>query len=456
MKFAALPRRPQRRAAASLKAAALLLSFAAVSFNVGAQEEQQKISGYNRERAMSMLGVVKSDLKKNYYDEKFRGIDLDARFKEAEGKIKAATSLGQALGIIAQTLVDFNDSHLYFVPPSRPSRVDYGWQMQMIGDKCYVSAVRPGSDADKKGLRPGDEVWTIDGYGPGRENLWKMKYFYYSLRPRAGMVLVVRKPDGKEEQHDVMAKVRQGKQVMDLSGSGSGGDIWQVLREAEQEDRLDRHRFVEIGEELFIWKMPQFDMGEAEVDDMMSKVRKRKALILDLRGNGGGYVRMLERLVGHFIDRDLKIADLKGRKEMKPLMAKTHGDKVFKGQVFVLVDSESGSAAELFARIMQLEKRGLVIGDRTSGKVMQSRYHGHELGVDTVSFYGVSVTNADVIMADGQSLENTGVAPDQLMLPTPADMAAKRDPVLAHAAALAGIKLDPMKAGTLFPLEWRK
>jgi len=177
MKFAALPRRPQRRAAASLKAAALLLSFAAVSFNVGAQEEQQKISGYNRERAMSMLGVVKSDLKKNYYDEKFRGIDLDARFKEAEGKIKAATSLGQALGIIAQTLVDFNDSHLYFVPPSRPSRVDYGWQMQMIGDKCYVSAVRPGSDADKKGLRPGDEVWTIDSYGPGRENLWKMKYF---------------------------------------------------------------------------------------------------------------------------------------------------------------------------------------------------------------------------------------------------------------------------------------
>ena len=39
-----------------------------------------------------MLNVVKSDLKSNYYDPTFRGMDLETRFKTAEEKIKAATS----------------------------------------------------------------------------------------------------------------------------------------------------------------------------------------------------------------------------------------------------------------------------------------------------------------------------------------------------------------------------
>jgi hypothetical protein len=44
----------------------------------------------------------------------------------------------------------------------------------------------------------------------------------------------------------------------------------------------------------------------------------------------------------------------------------------------------------------------------------------------------------------------------ELILPQGADLAVKRDPVLAHAAALVGVKLDPEKAGSLFPKEWRK
>ena len=113
-------------------------------------------------------------------------------------------------------------------------------------------------------------------------------------------------------------------------------------------------------------------------------------------------------------------------------------------------------AAELFARTMQLEKRGIVIGDVSSGAVMRSREYPHELGVDTVVFYGVSITDADIIMSDGNSLEHVGVTPDEVRLPTAADLAAKRDPVLAYAASLAGVKLEPEKAGALFPLEWRK
>jgi len=93
-----------------------------------------------------MLDTIKDELKRNYYDPAFHGMNLDTRFKEADAKIKQSTSMGQVLGIIAQVLIELNDSHTFFLPPGRSSRTDYGWVMQMIGEKCYVVAVKPGSD----------------------------------------------------------------------------------------------------------------------------------------------------------------------------------------------------------------------------------------------------------------------------------------------------------------------
>lgn len=417
---------------------------------------QSPPSGFDRDRGRTMLNIIKNDLKKNYYDPNFHGMDVDTRFKEAEEKIKNATSLGQIFGIIAQALIDLNDSHTYFVPPGRSYTTEYGWQYQMIGDKCYVVAVKPGSDAEAKGLKEGDEVYSIDGFGPTRENLWKIQYTYQTLRPKPGMRLVVIKPDGKEQQLDVMAKVKQGKQILDLTGGGSGTDIFDLIRQAENEDRLQRHRYYEIGDELFIWKMPAFDLDEGKVDDMVGKAKKRKALILDLRGNGGGYETTLLRMVSNFFDRDIKLGDVKRRKETKPLAAKTRGDNIFSGKLIVLIDSRSGSAAELFSRVVQLEKRGTVIGDVSAGAVMRSKFHDHESGLDTVVFYGASITDADITMADGKSLERVGVIPDETKLPTAAELAAKLDSVLAYAASLAGVTISPEKAGGLFPIEWRK
>ena len=64
----------------------------------------QKLEAKDRDRGVTMLRWIKDELKKNYYDPNFRGMDVDARFKTAEDKLKQATSLGQVMTIIAQAL----------------------------------------------------------------------------------------------------------------------------------------------------------------------------------------------------------------------------------------------------------------------------------------------------------------------------------------------------------------
>ena len=82
---------------------------------------------------------------------------------------------------------------------------------------------------------------------------------------------------------------------------------------------------------------------------------------------------------------------------------------------------------------------------------MEARHYSEKLGADTVIFYGVSITDADLIMSDGKSLEHIGIAPDELLLPTPTDLAASLDPVLAHAAELAGVHITSADADKMFP-----
>jgi C-terminal processing protease CtpA/Prc len=410
---------------------------------------QEKASDLDRERGRIMLKRIKDDLKKNYYDPKFHGVDIEAAFKAADEKLKDARSVGQVFGIIAQVLGELDDSHTFFVPPERAGRTDYGWTMQVVGDRCFVSSVDEGSDAAAKGVKPGDEVLEAAGFVLGRPNLWKFQYMIYALRPQPGISVILRRPNGEQSQLDLKAKQIEGQRFTDLDYNE-----WmrRVVR-GELEEKQRRDRFKSFGDDLLIWKLNDFDLDDVQVDGAMDRARQHKALILDLRGNSGGWVTTIKRILANLFERDVKIGDEIKRNETKPEIAKSRGDKAFTGKVIILVDSRSASASEVLARVVQLEKRGTVIGDQTAGAVMTSRRFSDQVGLRVGFFYGVSITVSDLIMADGKSLEKIGVMPDEVRLPKPEDLAAGRDTVLSYAASLNGVMLDPVEAGKLFPIE---
>jgi C-terminal processing protease CtpA/Prc len=414
---------------------------------------QQQMSGYDRGRAEEILQVIANDVKKHYYDTSFHGLDWDARVALAKQHIETRTSFNLAMSDIAAALDSLNDSHTFLLPPGHAYRLDYGVQYQIIGERCFVTRVRPKSDAEKKGVKPGDEILGINGYQVNRDDLWKMQYVYSVLRPQPGLHFMLQAPSGEQRQLDVLATVQQGKRVKDLTGGGGGQDLWDFVRDEETQEHLLRARYREYGNQISVVKLPAFFFTQNEVEDILGKARKHESLILDLRDNPGGSIDTLKYLTGSVFDKETKIADRKGRKETKPEIAKPLHNP-FRGKLVVLVDARSASAAELFARTVQLEKRGTVIGDRTSGAVMEAKHYDEKMGTDTVIFYGASVTEWDLIMPDGKSLEHIGVTPDEIVLPTAQDLANDRDPVLARAAEILGAKMSPEDAGKAFPYEW--
>lgn len=428
----------------------ILLIMAAL---VGPSLAQQALSRLDRERAQDMLHVVADEVRKHYYDPQLHGLNWDANFEVIKQKVDKSPNMNIALTNIAAVVEGLNDSHTFFLPPAHVNQVDYGFQYQMVGDRCFITRVRPKSDAEAKGAKPGDEILSLNGYTPNRDVLWKMQYVFSVLLPQLKLRLSLQDPSGHQRAVEVASKVREGRQILDFTGGGAGNDIFDLLRQSEDQSHLMRARSASFGSQLMVLKVPEFFFSETAVEGMIEQARAFPGLIIDLRGNPGGSVETLKYLLGGVFDKEVKIADRVGRKESKPEVSKKIHNP-YTGKLAVLVDSKSASAAELFARVIQLEHRGAVLGDRSSGSVMEARRYSERQGTDRVVFYGVSVTEWDLIMTDGNSLEHIGVTPDEVVLPNAEDLAAGRDPVLAHAAETLGVKASPEEAGKTFPYEW--
>lgn len=310
-----------------------------------------------------MLNDIKEVIKEYYYDKKFRGINIDERFKLAKEKVKTLESNAQIFRTIAQVLLDFKDSHTKFYPPNRSARIEYGFSMQMIGENCFIVDVKKGSDAETKGLRSGYQILEIDGFIPSRESLWVMEYVLYRLDPREIVSIKIKDIDNKEKILEVKAKIKT------LKDREKEKD--QEKKDKKKEDIGD-YKCKELSSDLIACKLKTFITNKKDIDKMMQEVGQHKKLILDLRGNSGGYVSIEEYLTGFFFEKEVKIANFIKRDKSKERIAKSHKGKVFGGEMIVLIDSDSASAAEVFSRVIQIEKRGKVVGDVSSGAVMTS------------------------------------------------------------------------------------
>ncbi|MFL6374565.1 MAG: S41 family peptidase [Pyrinomonadaceae bacterium] len=429
-----------------LSSVCLLTLALSVAIPVSAQYEKITSDKLSNVKAIRKIGTetldkIEIEIKERYYDKTFHGVNLDARFKEASDKIKQAETRGQIYRITAQLLTEFDDSHLFFIPLNRANAVDYGFNFQMIGNQCMVTSVKKGSDAEAQGLKAGDIITGISSYNPTRENIWKLQYVLYTLDPQASLKIYVANKDGTEKELQINSKFR----MFD--------DIEKERRKKNEKD--EPARCVELDSMTVACRLETFEIEPDAVKKMMKFVGNHPNMILDLRGNRGGSVEIEELLVSYFFDKDVKIGDFVSRGKTDERIAKTHRNSTYTGKLSVLIDSESASAAEVFARVIQIEKRGTIIGDISSGAVMTSveiEIRGdYERNADesTSSFSGLSVTVGDLIMSDGKRLEKVGVIPDMPARPAPAAFRDRLDVVLAYAAKQLGGTITAADAGKL-------
>ncbi len=105
--------------------------------------------------------------------------------------------MSNSLARIATVVDTLNDSHTFFVPPQHAARIEYGWRYEMIGERAFATQVQPKSDAESKGLKPGDQILSINGYAPSCDTTWKLQYLYEVLRSQPSRTLNLQDPGGK-------------------------------------------------------------------------------------------------------------------------------------------------------------------------------------------------------------------------------------------------------------------
>lgn len=143
-----------------------------------------------------------------------------------------------------------------------------------------------------------------------------------------------------------------------------------------------------------------------------------EALIVDLRGNGGGHLTEATALSGLFIPQGpiVQLRETGGRVEV---LDDPEPSVAWDGPLVVLVDRFSASASEIFAAAIQDYGRGIVVGQQTFGKgSVQNLYplDRYALGTDP-GFGQLTVTIGKYYRVTGESTQHRGVQPD-IAMPT--------------------------------------
>jgi carboxyl-terminal processing protease len=151
-----------------------------------------------------------------------------------------------------------------------------------------------------------------------------------------------------------------------------------------------------------------------DVENLIAELQENgpiDGLILDLRGDGGGFLPEATALTGLFIDRGpvVQLKDYTGRVEV---LDDPRPGTVYDGPLVVLIDRYSASASEIFAGAIQDYGRGLVIGQRSFGKGTVQNLIPLDRWSNRPVEGQLTVTIGKFYRVTGESTQHRGVEPD--------------------------------------------
>lgn len=221
-----------------------------------------------------------------------------------------------------------------------------GIQFNVLTDTLYVIQVIPGGPSEKVGLMAGDRILFVnDTLIAGV----KMKTTDIMKRLRG--------PKGTE----VRVKVLRNHDPELMEFKITRGKI--PVHSLDAAYMADKH--------TGYIKLNRFAASSAdEFREALEKLKKEgmKQLILDLQGNGGGYLNIAIDLADEFLSKDKLIVYTEGMRHSREEAKATAKGGFEEGRLVVLVDESSASASEILAGAVQDWDRGVIVGRRTFGK----------------------------------------------------------------------------------------
>ncbi len=150
-------------------------------------------------------------------------------------------------------------------------------------------------------------------------------------------------------------------------------------------------------------------------------------LILDLRGDPGGYLDVAVNLAGWFLPRGTVVVKEAGRQGISDTLRADGNAALAKVPVVVLIDNGSASASEILAGALRDDRGAKLVGEQSFGKGTVQEF------VDLSDGSVIKLTIAHWVLPSGKILENGGLVPDYPVPISDAQAAAGEDPQLAKA-----------------------
>ncbi len=289
----------------------------------------------------------------------------------------------QILEVFMSALAQLFDPHSAYMAPATKDNFDIDMSLSLqgigatltsIGPYTVVDSVVSGGPADKNGqLKEGDRIVAVAQDGEEPVDVVDM--------PLNRVVSQIRGPKNTMVHLTVMPEGSNSKQIVSILRD----EIKLKDQEAQAEIRLLKNPEGEGDFRVLVLYLPTFysdfsARSRKEEDytsssrDILRHINKAKAegeldaVVLDLRGNGGGSLDEAVKLAGLFLDGGPVVQVKYYRGQIEKLSAPNRS-AAYKGPLCVLVDKFSASASEIVAAALQDSGRALVLGDKsTHGK----------------------------------------------------------------------------------------